>query len=66
MAPACSDGRVPCAFCGRAFNAERLAKHESICSKLKNGRPAPVKARESGGRRDKDGNATGGIALMPR
>jgi len=35
MPPAqASDHRVPCAVCGRKFNADRVAKHQSICRKL--------------------------------
>lgn len=37
-----SDGRVPCRICGRKFAADRIAKHQGICRKIK------LKAEERG------------------
>ncbi|GCA63398.1 zinc finger C2HC domain-containing protein [Kipferlia bialata] len=31
--PPSEDTRVPCPFCGRKFNADRIAKHQNVCPK---------------------------------
>eukprot|EP00928_Gymnodinium_smaydae_P001131 TRINITY_DN10410_c0_g2_i2.p1 TRINITY_DN10410_c0_g2~~TRINITY_DN10410_c0_g2_i2.p1 ORF type:complete len:545 (-),score=114.06 TRINITY_DN10410_c0_g2_i2:109-1743(-) len=36
------DGRMRCIYCGRYFGPDRIDKHQEICGKLKNARPAGV------------------------
>eukprot|EP00768_Dysnectes_brevis_P009524 gnl/Dysnectes_brevis/966_a1076_3295.p1 GENE.gnl/Dysnectes_brevis/966_a1076_3295~~gnl/Dysnectes_brevis/966_a1076_3295.p1 ORF type:complete len:299 (+),score=22.78 gnl/Dysnectes_brevis/966_a1076_3295:30-926(+) len=54
MAP--GDSRIRCTRCGRAFSAERITKHESICTKL---RMEPKKAVDSPGARTATPSAGG-------
>ena len=42
LLPPCEDGRVPCVRCGRKFNADRIAKHQFVCTSLKNMETARV------------------------
>lgn len=73
LQPADSDGRIPCARCGRKFAQDRIAKHQYICTGLKHGPPRSpskvgaeaalargahsVAVRRSGGTRGRSGSS---------